>query len=109
MMTALCLTDCAVQIQDEQFCSPVPGHFGAVCDNFLTANQIILTEDQWIALQASWNAQGEAVECTRSNTLGDIKKEIERLCSLAPCSYPVKKKILEGLNKIQALGKDQLQ
>jgi hypothetical protein len=76
-----------VQIQDEQFCSPIPGNLGAVCDNFLTSNQLILNEAQWIALQATWQSAGNATECTSSSTLGDIKGELEKLCSKTPCTY----------------------
>lgn len=68
---------------------------GATCDNFLTKNQLILNEEDWQKLQALWNG----VECTSSKTLGDIKGELEKLCSLAPCSYDMKKAI-EGLDKI---------
>ena len=108
-MAALLLNSCAVQIHDETFCSPIPGNLGAVCDNFLTPNQQILTEDGWVELQATWAAQGEATECTQSGTLGDIKEEIEKLCTIAKCNYPTKKALLDGLNKIQNLGKNGLQ
>lgn len=100
----LLVSACAVPIHDEQFCSPVPGGNGAVCDNFLISNQLILTELEWQALQAKWIAAGQAVECTQSQTLGDIKGEIEKLCSMTACNYAVKTKILKGLTKIQNLG-----
>lgn len=103
----LLLSSCSVPIKDEQFCSPVPGNLGAVCDNFLTSNQLILDDPGWQALQASWRAKGQSTECTTSQTLGDIKDELEKLCSKTPCSYPVQKQLdifLKGLDKIQALG-----
>ena len=105
LMTVLpFLSSCAVQINDEQFCSPIPGGNGAICDNFLTSNQMILSEADWQALQASWINSGNAVECTTSKTVGDIKKELEQLCSVAKCDDVAQKKIVDGLNKIQSLG-----
>lgn len=104
----LLLSSCAVPIKDEQFCSPLPGNLGATCDNFLTSNQIILDETGWQALQSSWLAQGQATECTTSQTLGDIKDELEKLCSRTACSYPVQQQVelfLKGLEKIESLGK----
>ena len=95
---------CAVTIKDSQWCSPIPGGLGAVCDNFLIANQVILTQAEWENAQRNWVNAGLAVECTTSNTLGDLKREIEKLCSLTPCDYPTKARILQGLTKLQTLG-----
>lgn len=102
---AISTSSCAVAINDAQFCSPMPGGVGAVCDWFLSSNQQILTGPQWSTLQDKWQSSGLAVECTTSKTLGDLKKELEKLCSLAPCDYAVKQQIVNGLNKIQALGR----
>lgn len=106
MTAAFTLSSCAVKINDYEFCSPLPNSLGAVCDNFLTANQKILSEEEWQAKQADWIAAGEAVECTQSKTIGDIKGEIEKLCSVSRCHYETKRAIIDGLSKIQALGKD---
>lgn len=95
---------CAVPIHDAQFCSPLPGGLGAVCDSFLTSNQQILTQDQWVAMQISWQSQGQAIECTTSQTFADIKAELEKLCSESDCSYPVQEAI-KGFKKISTLGK----
>lgn len=104
--TALLLINgCAIRVVDEQICSPIPGDLGAVCDNFLTSNQQILTQDAWVNLQATWASQGYATECTTSQTIGDIKEEIEKLCSVAKCDYDTKQKIVTGLKKIEKLGK----
>ncbi len=110
-VVALLFSGCAVQIQDYQFCSPIPGNLGAVCDNFLTSNQVILDEAAWLALQASWNAQGQAVECTQSGTLGSLKSELEKLCSETPCDYPTQQavaKVTAALEKIETLGKNKI-
>lgn len=99
---ALLLSSCAVPIKDEQFCSPLPGDLGAVCDNFLTSNQLILSKAAWDALQKKWGA----VECTSAVTIGDLKQELEKLCSVAKCDYATKQLITEGLQKIEALGRN---
>jgi hypothetical protein len=104
LLLALLSISCTVSIKDETFCALVPGNNGAICDNFLTANQQILDEAQWQALQMTWQNQGQATECTQSDTVGDIKAEIEKLCALAPCTYEIKKaqkKILKVLSKMQ--------
>ena len=103
MMGLLLLSSCAVQIKDEQFCSPVPNGLGAVCDNFLTSNPLVLNQTQWEQLQLQWQNSGEATECTQSKTLGDIKEEIEKLCSMTKCDYDAKSQLLKGLEKIQNL------
>lgn len=114
MLKALLLTttglaaSCAVPISDEQFCAPIPGNRGAACDNFLTSRQLILTQAEWVSLQSEWQSQGLAIECTTSQTVGDIKREIEKLCSLTNCDYEIQTKIIQGLNKIQSLGKTTL-
>lgn len=90
-----------------QFCSPIPGGLGAVCDNFLSSNQLILNKTEWDSLQLQWISTGQAVECTTSRTIGDIKGEIEKLCSVVACDYEVKTKVLSGLKKLETLGKKQ--
>lgn len=95
------LSSCAVPIHDETFCALVPENEGAVCDNFLTSNRQVLTEAEWLSLQATWNGQGSAVECTTSQALGNLKEEVEKLCSEYPCDSETKKKILNGLEKME--------
>lgn len=106
-----------MQVKDEQFCSPLPPYkdpetgatvyLGAVCDNFLTANQLILDESAWQKLQESWRTTGQSTECTNSNTIGDIKGELEKLCSRTRCSYKMLSAIRTGnrsLSKVMNLG-----
>lgn len=94
---------CAVTIKDFQFCSPVPGSLGAVCDNFLTASQQILTEAEWQVLQASWVTAGQAVECTTSQTVGDLKAELEKLCSKTPCTYQEAKAVKTAISSLKRM------
>lgn len=88
--TALALLSsggCVTVIKDATFCSPLPGGQGAACDSLLTHHQQILSAEEWAALQTSWNNLGSAIECTNSETVGDLKEEIELLCSHAKCDY----------------------
>ena len=99
-MGALLLSSCSVNIEDAQFCSPLPGSLGAVCDNFLTSNPITLDETQWVAQQELWISQGVALECTTSKTLGDFKGEIEKLCSKVNCTYQEKAAVRNFFAKV---------
>lgn len=81
---------------------------GAVCDNFLTKNQQLLDEIQWEQLKASWNQSGWAVECTTSDTVGNLKKEIELLCSNQKCDYSTQQAIVGVLNRVITTGKRAL-
>lgn len=104
-MAALLLnSSCAVHISDFQACSPLPGNFGAVCDNFITINPQTLNEKEWNDLQNTWMNDGNAIECMTSSSISNIKKEIEKLCSLSKCDYETQQAITKGLEKIQSLG-----
>jgi hypothetical protein len=82
------LLSCATVVKDFPQCFEIPPPIGgAACDNFLTSNPQTLTELQWEALKASWNASGNAVVCTTSGAIGSLKVEIEQLCSRTKCSY----------------------
>lgn len=108
MMALLLLNlSCAVQIKDFQYCSPVPGNLGATCDQFLTANQQILDEAQWQALQLAWIQSGQAIECTQSQTVADLKAEVEKLCSKTLCTYATAqavRAVVSGLDRILLAG-----
>lgn len=101
---AILISSCAVQIRNFQACALIPGDNGAVCSFFLEPGGVTLTQSQWQDLEASWNSQGEAVECVSSQTISDIKKEIEQLCTVASCDYATKKKILTGLGRLADMG-----
>lgn len=87
IVVALLLNSCAVKIYDFKSCGLIPGNLGAECDNFLTSDPQSLNQDQWAALQASWNAAGSAVECVESASLAQLKGEIEKACSVGRCTY----------------------
>lgn len=107
MTVALLLSSCAIQVKDETVYGVVPGNLGAVADNFLTSNQQILTEAQWQAKMLSWQNAGLSTQCVSSQTVGDLKDEIEQLCTRTPCTYETAqavKVISAGLAKVQKLG-----
>ena len=120
LMALVSLSSCAVQIHDAQFCSPIPGTNLAACDWFLHSDAQLV---DWNAMQASWIAKGQAVECTQSATFGDLKSELEKLCSKTNCNWPIAavsptptpaptaktyyEALHGGLEKIESLGKHE--
>lgn len=112
MMTVLLLlfaSGCATVIHDNTHCALIPsvqngvlhpGGGGATCDGFLSSHQQILGEDDWQALMLSWEKAGQAVECTTSGAIGDLKKEIEELCSRSPCDAVTTQKIIFAVNRV---------
>lgn len=92
----LTLEGCGTTIHDHTFCSPIPGNLGAACDNFLTHKPVTLNQTDWEALQASWMAKGWAIEVTESDAVGNLKLEIEQLCSKTTCDE-------DTSNTVQAL------
>jgi hypothetical protein len=90
-----------VTISDEQVCSPIPYGLGAACDNFLTSNPQTLTEEQWTALQDTWGV----TECVSVKTLGDVKAELEDLCSKTACSWQTTQAI-SSLKKLMTLNRE---
>ena len=111
----LTLNGCATEVKNFQACGTIPGiptaedpfpaPLGATCDDFLTSQPETLDRAGWFNRQASWNAAGYAVECMTSDTIGNIKAEIEKLCSRTPCDEDTKNAISDGLTRIQHLGK----
>lgn len=101
----LVISSCAVQIQDATYCALIPGNNGAVCDSFLTSHQQILTQAQWDILQGEWENGGNAVECTPSSAVANLKQELELLCSKTACDYQtVQSAINEALDKLTTTG-----
>ena len=78
--------------------------YGQALSSSQVASNAKITAAQWNALQNKWIASGQAVECTTSKTVGDIKAEIEELCSRVSCDDLTQTAILNGLNKIKKLG-----
>lgn len=101
------LSGCAVDISNFTACALVPNNGGAICDDFLQSDQKILTQEEWELKEADWNSQGQAVECTTSDAIGNIKAELEKLCSRYPCNESVKKS-LESIERLQDLGTEAL-
>lgn len=110
-MTAalLFLLSCAgVEIQDYQFYSPIPGNLGCVSDWFLHSDQEIMTQAQCTTLQDSWIESGQAVECTNSDAVAGLKREIEEVCSVTKCDYATQAavaKVSAVLEKVASTGR----
>lgn len=118
MMAALLLSSCATTIKDHTFCGLIPSidssnvihpsGGGVDCDNFLTANQQILSEVQWQAMMTQWENAGEVVECTTSGAVGELKAEIEKLCTKTNCDYQTVQAIYAALNRMIAVEKNTI-
>ena len=118
MMVALLLSSCATTIKDHTFCGLVPSvdsngvihpaGGGANCDNFLTSHQQILSELEWQTMMSTWEQAGSVVECTVSDSVGDLKAEIEQLCSKTKCDYQTVQAIYAALDKMIAVKKSTL-
>ena len=88
-MGLLLAPSCAVPVYDVEFCSPIPGGSGAVCDHFLSGDESLLTGEDWDALQANWAAEGMSTECVSSGGLGRLKTSLEQLCAAGRCHFQV--------------------
>lgn len=106
-MGALLFEACAVNVPNFRSCTvPIDGM--SACDDFLDSNPAVLNQAQWDAYVASLLAQGQVLECIPSNSIGDIKGAIEKLCSKVTCDYQTQQVIISGLKKIEAQGKQNL-
>jgi hypothetical protein len=106
-MVAASLSSCesSVQIPDFQFCAPIPGDIGASCNTFMSGNKQILTQQEWIDLQAQWLSNGQVQEVTISSSVGALKAAVEKLCSEQSCEQSAKILLLNGLSRMELLGK----
>lgn len=82
---------------------------GAVCDNFLTSQPVTLSQDAWEAQLLAQINQGIAPEVIPATALGNLKKEVEALCSDSTdgCSYSTSQKtatIAANIGRLQSLG-----
>lgn len=103
---AILISSCSTTVHDFEACALIPGNNGAVCSYFLEQGGATLTQEQWESLEANWNSQGMAVECVNSQAISDFKREVEQLCTVAPCDYATKKKILSGLGRLGDIGRE---
>jgi hypothetical protein len=110
LLLLLCsgFSKCAVDVVDFQECAPVPNFvsetppdYGAVCDQFLVPNQKIISHDEWVTTQKLWLAAGNGISCVPSSAIANLKKEVEKLCSVANCKYSELKTIIAGLDRMQ--------
>lgn len=87
----LMLNGCAVQIKNERWYGDL-GPRGAIY--FET-----LSNATGSVSKAEWDAMRVGMACTTTDTLAEIKKEIEELCSSTACDY---EKVSRVLGKFQA-------
>jgi hypothetical protein len=104
------LSNCAAELHDGPTCNPFPvkagqcrGSMGAACDNFLTANQQILTGPEYEQELEAWESNQCVVEVTNSCYLAEMKAELEKLCSLATCTTDQAVKVKQAVANIDRL------
>lgn len=85
------LSGCAVQIKNERWYGDT-GPSGAVW--FET-----LSDKSGQIDKASWDQMRVGMACTSTDTLAEVKREIEQLCSSTACNY---EKVVQVLGKFQA-------
>ena len=95
------LFSCTVAIKDEPLYLD-EGSSGATEVHFLTPGQTDLTLDQWNAIRTG-------MVCESPSSWGDFKEEIEKLCSLASCSYDTQQAIQSFFFRLEKAQKNDLQ
>jgi hypothetical protein len=92
LTAALLLSGCSqVEIKNQRWYGDL-GPKGAVY--FETLTTATGTVDK-----ASWDTMRVGMACITTDTLAEVKKEIEELCSATPCDY---EKVSQALGKFQA-------
>lgn len=117
LLLSLLLSACATTINDFQACALIPslasnGQIipwggGAVCDNFLTSQPVTLSQAAWESQTMAQENSGLAIEVITSDALGNLKKEVELLCSNTKCDYKTKAAaatIAANIDRLKALG-----
>lgn len=89
-MVVQLLSGCAVPIQNQRWYGD-EGSQGAVWFETLTA-------DTGKVDKTDWDQMRLGMACTTTDTLAEIKSEIEKLCSATACDY---QKVKEVLGKFQ--------
>jgi hypothetical protein len=92
---ALLLSSCAVPISDFQYCVDL-GPEGAACNNFLTQAPLTVPEPQWDQVR-----EGEF--CINASAYGNIKRELEDLCSKTECTYAQKQQVNKAISLIDRM------
>lgn len=90
-MEVLALSGCAVRIQNERWYADI-GDKGAFWFETLTNNGGSVEKSDWDVMRVG-------MACTTTDTLAEIKREIEQLCSSTACDY---QKVSAILGKFQS-------
>lgn len=101
MMVTLSLSACGhVAIKDFEICSDI-GEQGATCDYFLPPAEPHDFEKN------EWDDKRFGQFCISSDAFGDIKRELEELCSThqVTCDYETRKAMRDFFAKIERMKK----
>jgi hypothetical protein len=94
----LTLSACSqVKIKDFQVCGDI-GTQGATCDNFLTEHPVDIR-------QPEWDDYRFGMLCISSDSFGELKREIEQLCSAHAnqCDYETQKQMKSFFKRMEKL------
>ena len=92
VLLSLLSSACSVKIKDETFFIDA-GESGAVTVNFLSTGSTIIDK-------AAWDSMREGMFCMSSDAIGDIKGEVEKLCSRTSCTYEQKQYFYEFMVRV---------
>lgn len=94
MAVILCSGCGHVAIKDAQVCADM-GSQGATCDNIFTSAPIDFGKSDWDDMRFG-------MFCMSSDAFGDIKQEIESLCSVSgKCDYPTMQAVFSRLDRLK--------
>lgn len=77
-MVAQTLSGCAVPIKEETFYTDA-GQDGAILSHFFSTDSSVIGK-------AAWDSIREGMTCMGPDAIGDIKAEIEKLCTKVACT-----------------------
>ena len=93
-MGLLLLGNCSVQIKDETLYWDA-GPSGAVTAGFLSSGSSIIDKPAWDDLRIG-------MACVSADAVGDLKSEIEKLCSVCNCcTYAVVKSLKNFFTRVE--------
>jgi hypothetical protein len=105
VMMGLLSLSCSVKVADFRFCGLNPQTEGAACENFLSSDPETLNAAQWQEQIASWQALGLVVECTTSDAVANIKREVEQFCTKTHCTKDQRRIMNEALDREELVKK----
>lgn len=86
-LLSLAICSCAVEVKEETFYTDA-GDNGAIISHFYSSDSSVMGK-------AAWDSVREGMTCMGPQAIGDIKSEIEDLCSKQSCDEATQGRIRE--------------